>query len=200
MECFELTAASGRYQIWTVQLPARGLFSHFLVLGFCHWDKQNSVKKNLPISSDIYTFNNLKASFIIFHLDWYPAAVALDWDLLNITFSKEPYDHLNFAKDSSMDKQHAVNVLCRSTSRRLDYHVLCGKCVRALLDFPWKGQEKQRRTIWTVMSFDGASTKQAFFYTCRERGRNRTYTAWFSSQFDTSHLMTENSTSTETEI
>ena len=97
VKCFELTAASGRYEIWTFQLPAKGLFSHFLVLGFCLWDKQNSVKENLPISSDIYTFSNLKASFIMLYLNWYPAAVALDWDLLNITFSKETYDHLNFA-------------------------------------------------------------------------------------------------------
>ena len=139
VKCFELTAASGRYEIWTFQLPEKGLFSHFLVLGFCLWDKQNSVKENLPISSDIYTFSNLKASFIMLYLNWYPAAVALDWDLLNITFSKETYDHLNFAKGSCMDKQHAVNVLFRSTSRRPDYHVLCGKWVRALIpEFPLK--------------------------------------------------------------
>ena len=51
------------------------------------------------MSSDIYPFSNLKASFIIFYVNWNIATVALDCDLLN------------FAHDSSMDKQHAVKVL-----------------------------------------------------------------------------------------
>ena len=62
------------------------------------------------MSSDIYPYSNLKASFIIFHANWNAAAVVLDCDLL--TFSKETYDHFyNFSHDWSMGKQHAVKVL-----------------------------------------------------------------------------------------
>ena len=61
------------------------------------------------MSSDIYPFSNLKASFIIFYVNWNMVTVALDCDLL--TTFQNVQSLLNFAHDSSMDKQHAVKVL-----------------------------------------------------------------------------------------
>ena len=87
VECFELTAASDLDDVkFGSSLPVF-FCCYRLVLAltrraFCHWDKQNSFKENLPMSSDIYPFSNLKASFIIFYVNWNIATVALDCDLL----------------------------------------------------------------------------------------------------------------------
>ena len=87
VEFFELTAASDLDDVkFGSSLPVF-FCCYRLVLAltrraFCHWDKQNSFKENLPMSSDIYPFSNLKASFIIFYVNWNIAIVALDCDLL----------------------------------------------------------------------------------------------------------------------
>ena len=82
--------------------------------------QQNSFSENLSISSDVYPFSNLQASFIIFCVKWNAAVAALDCDLL--TSSKETYDHsYNFSHDSSMDNINSTQwKYCSSTSCRLD--------------------------------------------------------------------------------
>ena len=115
VECFELTSAYDWNQIWNFQLPVPFCcYRLVLVLNrrgeFCHSDEQSSFQENLPISSDVRPFSNLKASLIIFYVNWNEAAVALDRDFL--TFSKETYNHsYNFTYDLSMDKKQAVKVL-----------------------------------------------------------------------------------------
>ena len=64
-----------------------------------------------------------------------------------------------------------------------------------------RGRNKGTPFDGSEISFKGgAGTKQAFFYTCWERERNRTFMTWILQQFDSSCLRTGNFTSTKSGI